>query len=85
MMGCMCVQSVIILGNLAHFIGLYHNVRPGAIFLIYLCRVTKCCKRQKRTIRKWRVDRFSDEGARAKYREALKAEVESFSESIRRN
>ena len=41
------------------------------------------CKKQKWTIRKWRVDRFSDEGVRAKYSEALKAEVESFSESIR--
>ena len=47
-----------------------------------LGRVTKCCKKQKRTIRKWRVDRFSDEGVRAKYSEALKVEVESFSESI---
>ena len=46
-----------------------------------LGRVTKCCKKQKRTIRKWRVDRFSDEGVRAKYSEALKAEVESFSKS----
>ena len=27
-----------------------------------LGRVAKCCKKQKRTIRKWRVDRFSDEG-----------------------
>ena len=51
-------------------------------FLVWLelGRVTKCCKTRKRTIRKWRVDRFSDEGVRAKYSDA---EVESFSESIR--
>ena len=47
-------------------------------FLVWLelGRITKCCTKQKRTIRKWRVDRFSDEGVRAKYSEALKAEVE---------
>ena len=59
------------IGDLDHFL-----VR------LELGRVTKCCKKQKRTIRKWRVDRFSDEGVRAKYSEALKVEVESFSESI---
>ena len=54
-------------------------------FLVWLelGRVTKCCKKQKRTIRKWRVDRFSDEGVRVKSSEALKAEDVPFSESIR--
>ena len=53
-------------------------------FLVWLelGRVTKCCKKQKRTIRKWHLDRFSDEGVRAKYREALRAEVESFYKSM---
>ena len=36
MMGCICVRSFITLGisftKLAHFIGLYHNVWPGAYF-----------------------------------------------------
>ena len=59
------------IGDLDHFL-----VR------LELGRVTKCCKKQKQTIRKWRVDRFSDEGVRAKYSEALKVEVESFSDSI---
>ena len=45
--------------------------------------MTYTCSIQKRIIRKWCVDRFSDEGVRAKYSEALKAEVEPFSESIR--
>ena len=54
-------------------------------FLVWLelRRVTKCFKKQKRTIRKWRLDRLADERVRVKYKEALKAEVEAFSESIR--
>ena len=44
---------------------------------------TKCFKKQKRTIRKWRLDRLADEGVRVKYKEALKAEVEAISESVR--
>ena len=42
---------------------------------------TKCFKKQKRKIRKWRLDRLVDEGVSVKYKEALKAEA--FSESIR--
>ena len=43
----------------------------------------KVFKKLKRTNRKWRLDRLADEGVRVKYKEALKAEVEAFSESIR--
>ena len=47
-------------------------------FLVWLelGRVAKCCRKQKRTIRKWRF-------LLKKYCQALRAEVESFSESIR--
>ena len=26
-----------------------------------LCRVAKCCRKQRRTIRKWRLDRYNDD------------------------
>ena len=54
-------------------------------FLVWLelGRVAKCCRKQKRTIRKWRLDRFVEDGVKGKYCQALRAEVESFSESIR--
>ena len=54
-------------------------------FLVWfeLGRVAKCCKKQKRTIRKWRLDRFAEDGVKGKYCQALRAEVESFSERIR--
>ena len=53
-------------------------------FLVWLelGRVAKCCRKQKRTIRKWRLDRFAEDGVKGKYCQALRAEVESFSESI---
>ena len=54
-------------------------------FLVWLelGRVAKCCKMQKRTIRKWHLDRFAEDGVKGKYCQALRAEVESFSDSIR--
>ena len=54
-------------------------------FLVWLelGRVAKCCRKQKRTIRKWRLDRFAEDGVKGKYCQASRAEVESFSESIR--
>ena len=53
-------------------------------FLVWLelGRVAKCCRKQKRTIRKWRLDRFAEDRVKGKYCQALRAEVESFSESI---
>ena len=54
-------------------------------FLVWfeLGRVAKFCRKQKPTIRKWRLDRFAEDGVNEKYCQALRAEVESFSESIR--
>ena len=37
----------------------------------------------KRSIRKWRLDGFAEDGVKGKYCQAFRAEVESFSESIR--
>ena len=53
-------------------------------FLLWLefGRVAKCCRKLKYTIRKWHLDRFVEDGVKG-YCQALGAEVESFSESIR--
>ena len=59
-------------------IGLSNHFR----FWLEFGRVAKCCRKQKRTIRKWCFDRFVENGVKGKYRQALNAEVESFSESI---
>ena len=47
-------------------------------FLVWLeiGRVTKCCMKQKHNIRKWRLDRFAEDGVKGKYYQALRAEVE---------
>ena len=54
-------------------------------FLVWLelGRTTKCIKKGKRVIRRWRLDRFVDDEVKAKYRDALCAEVNGFSESIK--
>ena len=54
-------------------------------FLVWLelGRTTKCIKKGKRVIRRWRLDRFVDDEVKAKYRDALRAEVNGFSDSIK--
>ena len=52
------------------------------LFWLEFGRVAKCCRKQKRTIRKLCFDRFVENGVKGKYRQTLNAEVESFSESI---
>ena len=47
-----------------------------------MARTAKISRKQKRTIRWWRLDKFGDDVAREKYCEALQAEVEAFSEGI---
>ena len=49
-------------------------------FLVWLelGRTTKCIKKGKRVIRRWRLDRFVDDEVKA-----LRAEVNGFSESIK--
>ena len=51
-------------------------------FLVWL-ELGRTAKNQKRTIRRWRLDKFGDDVVREKYCEALQAEVEAFSEGIR--
>ena len=53
-------------------------------FLVWLelGRTAKISRKQKRTIRRWRLDKFGDDVARESYCEALQAEVEAFSEGI---
>ena len=53
-------------------------------FLVWLelGRTAKNSRKQKRTIRRWRFDKFGDDVVRQKYCEALQAEVEAFSEGI---
>ena len=54
-------------------------------FLVWieLGRVTNRSKKEKRVIRRWRLDRLVDDEVKVKYQEALKAEVHNFSESIK--
>ena len=49
-----------------------------------LGRIAKHKRVKRRVIRKWRVRRFSDSEVRSAYRAALRGEVESFSESIKK-
>ena len=53
-------------------------------FLVWLelGRIAKNSRKQKHTIRRWRLDKFGDDVVREKYCEALQAEVEAFSEGI---
>ena len=46
-------------------------------------RLTNRCRKEKRVIKRWRLDRFTNEEVKVRYQEALKAEVQSFSESIK--
>ena len=48
-----------------------------------LGRTTKCIKKGKCVIRRWRLDRLVDNEVKAKYRDALREEVNGFSESIK--
>ena len=54
-------------------------------FLVWmeLGRIANRSKKEKRVIRRWRLDRFTNEEVKVRYQEALKAEVHSFSESIK--
>ena len=54
-------------------------------FLVWmeLGRIVKKKREAKRVIRKWRVDRFENEEIKLEYQDALKAEVQGFSESIK--
>ena len=45
-----------------------------------LGRITNRSRKEKRVIKRWRLDRFANEEI---YQEALKAEVDSFSVSIK--
>ena len=49
------------------------------IVWLELGRIAKNSRKQKRTIRRWRLDKFGDDVVREK---ALQAEVEAFSEGI---
>ena len=49
---------------------------------MYGC-VGRIANKEKRVIKRWRLDRFTNEEVKVRYPEALKAEVHSFSESIK--
>ena len=55
-------------------------------FLVWmeLGRATQSAKREKRVIRKWRLERFDDAEVKHRYCSALKDEVSGFVESISR-
>ena len=58
--------------------------RPSDHVLVWLevGKTTKCIEEGKCVIRRWRLDRFVDDEVKANYRDALRAEVNGFSESI---
>ena len=47
-----------------------------------LGRATKTSKKRKRVIRRWHLGRFGDDEVKLRYQNALRAEVNGFSESI---
>ena len=53
-------------------------------FLVWceLPRTTKCVKKEKRVIRRWRLERFVDDEVKVKYREALRGSVSYFSDRV---
>ena len=53
-------------------------------FLVWmeLGRTAKNFKKEKRVIRRWRLERFDEDEVKLRYQNALKAEVHGFSESI---
>ena len=53
-------------------------------FLVWceLARTTKCAKKGKRIIRRWRLERFVDDEVKARYQEALRGSVSCFSERV---
>ena len=54
-------------------------------FLVWmeLGRTAKNFKKEKRVIRRWRLERFDEDEVRLRYQNALKAEVHGFSESVK--
>ena len=48
-----------------------------------LGRLTNRSRKEKRVIKRWRLDRLTNEEVKVSYQEALKAEVHSFSASIK--
>ena len=49
----------------------------------FLGRTAKNFKKEKRVIKRWRLERFDEDEVRLRYQNALKAEVHGFSESVR--
>ena len=54
-------------------------------FLVWmeLGRATKTSKKRKRVIRRWRLGRFGDDEVKLRSQNAIRAEVNEFSESIK--
>ena len=62
-----------------------YRYRCSDHFLVWteLGRLTKRSRKEKRVAKRWRLDRFTNGEVKVRYQEALKAEVHSFSESIK--
>ena len=48
-----------------------------------LGRTAKNFKKEKRVIRRWRLERFDEDEVKLRYQNALKAEVHGFSENVK--
>ena len=78
------VGSLPLAKNALHSLTSSTDIGMSDHFLVWLelGRTAKNSRKQKRTIRRWRLDKFGDDVVREKYCEALQAEVEAFSEGI---
>ena len=54
------------------------------LVLVELGKAAKNSKKGKHVIRRWRLDRFGDDGVKLRYQNGLRAEVHGFSESTKR-
>ena len=59
----------------------FFGVLPTHLF--FQCRTAKNFKKEKRIIRRWRLERFDEDAVKLRYQNALKAEVHGFSESVK--
>ena len=57
-------------------------LRPLLVWM-ELGRTAKNVKKEKRVIRRWRLERFDEDEVKLRYQNALKVEVHGFSESVK--
>ena len=61
----------------------HRMLRPLLLLWMELGRTAKNFKKEKRVIRRWRLERVDEDEVKLRYQNALKAEVHGFSESVK--